>query len=266
MSKLTMCEMTSPQLRDAGRDPQTIGLIPTAAVEQHGPHLPVGTDAIIADHLATVVAERLSVPVLVAPVVPAGISQHHLAFPGTVHLPEEAFATVVGAYVSAMARLGIRRIAIFSSHGGNFACLGRLAAERTASGEATVVAFADLGRYAAVMSEGALRTGLSVPDSDIHAGGLETSQMLHLWGGERLPFDAALEGYTAAEPGWLDRMFADGVAALSENGILGRPAGATAAAGDAIFAALADELTTWIADALPPGVPAALATGHAGND
>ena len=56
-----------------------------------------------------------------------------------------------------------------------------------------------------------------------------------------------VEGYTAAEPGWTDRIWADGIAALSSTGVLGDPSGATAAAGQAIFDALADELAGWIA-------------------
>ena len=54
-------------------------------------------------------------------------------------------------------------------------------------------------------------------------------------------------GYTAAEPGWMERIFPDGIAALSSTGVLGDPSGATAAAGQAIFDALADELAGWIA-------------------
>ena len=56
-----------------------------------------------------------------------------------------------------------------------------------------------------------------------------------------------VEGYTAAEPGWTDRIWADGIAALSSTGVLGDPAGATVEAGQAIFDALVDELTGWIA-------------------
>ena len=56
-----------------------------------------------------------------------------------------------------------------------------------------------------------------------------------------------VEGYTAAEPGWTERIWADGIAALSSTGVLGDPAGSTAEAGQAIFDALADELAGWIA-------------------
>lgn len=241
-------ELTSPE---AGRlaAEGAIGLIAVGAVEQHGPHLPLGTDAIIARHLAREAASRLGETVIVAPVLPGGLSSHHLAFPGTVNLSQVVFDGYVRALLDTYDALGVRLVAIFSAHGGNFGAIGELAGEH---GGVRVIAYTDLQRYLQVMRDGAASVGLNAPETDAHAGGLETSQMLFVHGDERISFPPDLEGYVAAEPGWLERLMADGMKALSPNGVLGRPAGATAAAGAAICAALADELAAWIRAAVNP--------------
>ena len=245
MGRLPMAELTSPRLAEhtAGR---CVGLVSAGATEQHGPHLPLATDTIIATHLVDAIAGRIPAPVVVPPTIPVGISQHHLGFPGTIHVPEPAFAEVVHAYVRALRDAGVRQVALMSSHGGNFACLGKVAASYSADPDVAVIAFDDLPRYAAIMAGAAATAGLDVPASDIHAGGLETSQMLHLWGPDRIPMDPPPEGYVEAEPGWLDRLFAEGIRGLSEIGVLGRPAGARSDVGRAVCDALADELAAWI--------------------
>jgi creatinine amidohydrolase len=240
-------QLTSAEAGRLTAGGRVAGLIAVGAVEQHGPHLPLGTDAIIARHLAGEVAARLAETVLVAPVLPGGLSSHHLGFPGTVHLPDEVFAGYVRAYLSTMDALGVRDVAIFSAHGGNFGAIGELAAEYAGHERLRVVAFTDLGRYLEVMMSTAAATGLHAPETDAHAGGLETSQMLFLHGEDRITVPPGLEGYVAAEPGWMERLTADGMKALSSNGVLGRPADATTAAGEAICAGLADELASWMA-------------------
>jgi creatinine amidohydrolase len=242
--------LTSQQAGRLQSEGRVVGLIGTGAVEQHGPHLPLGTDAIIARHLASEIAARLQEIVLVAPVLPGGMSSHHLAFPGTVDLAGELFAGYVRALLAAMDRLGIRDIALFSAHGGNFARLAELAAEYDGHGRLRVVAYTDIWQYIEVMSAAAERTGLHAVACDAHAGALETSQMLFLHGPGRISFEPGLEGYVAAEPGWMERLAAEGIDALSANGVLGRPADATAEAGAAICAALADTLAAWMAQEL----------------
>jgi creatinine amidohydrolase len=240
-----LTHLRSPESAEVGALEDVIGLIPLGAVEQHGPHLPLATDAIIAEHLATEVAGRLPRPVVVAPVLSGGMSWHHLHFPGTVHLGKEVFSGFVRAYVDTMTKLGIRDILMFSAHGGNFALMGEIAAGY-ADSAVRVVAYTDLRRYLEVMTKGAAEAGLNVPATDAHAGGLETSQMMFLLGEDLVQVPDDLEGcYAVPEPGWLDRLLNEGVHALSPIGVIGQPAGATAEAGRAIFAALVDELLDW---------------------
>jgi creatinine amidohydrolase len=235
-------ELTSPEVAKLAGE-GAIGLIAVGAVEQHGPHLPLGTDAIIARHLAGEVAARVDTPVIVAPVLPGGLSSHHVGFPGTVDLPRAVFDGYVRALLDTYDALGVRDVALFSAHGGNFGSLAELAGTH---GGVRVIAYTDLLGYIEVMMAAAASVGLHAPETDAHAGGLETSQMLLVFGEERISFPPDLEGYVAAEPGWMDRLHAEGMKAISPNGILGRPAGASAEAGEAICAALADALADWV--------------------
>jgi creatinine amidohydrolase len=239
--------LTSPQVARLAAEGRVVGLIGTGAVEQHGPHLPLGTDAIIARHLAVEIADRLEATVLVAPVLPGGLSSHHLGFPGTVDLPAAVLMDYTRAYVATMHELGVPDVALFAAHGGNFGAIAELAREYTDGPR--VIAYSDMGRYVEVMMGAAASAGVQVPATDIHAGGLETSQMLFLEG-DAVTVPPGLEGYVEAEPGWLERLMGEGVAAVSANGVLGRPSVATAEAGAAICAALADEIAAWMTSEL----------------
>jgi creatinine amidohydrolase len=240
---------------------QVIGLIALGAVEQHGPHLPLATDALIAKYLAKEIAGRIIEPVVVAPMLPGGMSWHHLGFPGTVHLGEEVVSGFVRAYVDALAKLGIGEIAIFTAHGGNFSLIARLAADYAQAPRPRVIAYDDLPRYLSVMTAAAEAAGLKVPETDAHAGGLETSQMMFLLGEDRIEVPE-VEGYTDAEPGWLDKLLAEGMKPLSSVGILGRPQGASAKVGKAICDALVDELVEWMVQGLELERPLAVARGR----
>jgi creatinine amidohydrolase/Fe(II)-dependent formamide hydrolase-like protein len=251
--------LTSAEAGRLGSEGRVVGLIATGAVEQHGPHLPLGTDAIIARHLAGEVAARLQETVVVAPVLPGGLSSHHLAFPGTVDLVTELFSGYVRALLGTFERLGIRDVALFSAHGGNFGALAQLAAEHAGHEGLRVIAYSDLAAYLDVMSAAAAAAGLHAVACDAHAGALETSQMLFLSGPARIAVPPGLEGYVACEPGWMERLAAEGIQALSANGVLGRPADATADAGAAICAALADAIAAWMAAELALERPRAAA-------
>jgi creatinine amidohydrolase len=244
VAHIALEELRWPEAEELRSRNDTVGLIPTGALEQHGPHLPLGTDFMVAEALARSVAEKLPVPVVVTPTLRAGLSDHHLAFPGTVTLSQETFGGWIEAQIAGLERMGIERIAVFSGHGGNFAFIGELAAAHT--GRARVVAYDDLMGFVRVMDEAARASGLDAPETDVHAGALETSVGLALFEPLVGDFDG-VEGYTAAEPEWMDRIWADGIAALSLTGVLGDPAGATSEAGQAIFEALVGELAGWIA-------------------
>jgi creatinine amidohydrolase len=124
-------ELNSPQLGSVSRE--TVCVLPLGATEQHGPHLPLATDQLIADALA----ERLDIAcggqLLVMPGLPATCSEHHMAFAGTLTLDHETFAAVVGQIIQSAARHGLRRFFLLNAHGGNMAIGGVIAEQLSAA-------------------------------------------------------------------------------------------------------------------------------------
>jgi creatinine amidohydrolase len=238
VSYVELQNLTWPEAERLGAE-GAVGLIPLASLEQHGPQLPLATDSLLAERVALDVANRLPGPVVVTPVLRGGLSTHHLAFPGSVTLPPGAYSEVVIASIEGLERMGIDKIALFSAHGGNFTFLAELVAAY--DGPAKVAGYSDLGGFLEVMTAAAAAVGLVVPETDVHAGGLETSMMLAAYPDLVRPFDG-VEGYTAAEPGWLEQMFEHGIKPISETGVLGELRDANAAAGEALLAAIAEEL------------------------
>ncbi len=171
--------LTSPELaRISTRDP--IALLPTAAIEQHGPHLPLATDVIIGTGIveravAELASGDLHRDILLLPCIAPGASVEHTHFPGTLSLDVEQMIAQVCAIGQGVARAGIRRLAIFNSHGGNIAAIDA-AALRLRAEQRLLVAKAHYFRFA-------LPDDLPHVDSlrrEIHGGLVETSMMLHL--------------------------------------------------------------------------------------
>jgi len=94
---------------------------PLGATEQHGPHLPVGTDTITVESLTRQAAERATqtIPIVVAPTLPFGSSQHHVPFGGTMSLGSEAYYRVVYELTHTLIQSGFRRLFLVNGHGGN---------------------------------------------------------------------------------------------------------------------------------------------------
>jgi creatinine amidohydrolase len=250
MTYVPLAECTWPEVEALCKG-RVLGLIPTGAIEQHGPHLPLATDCLIAAELARLVADAFVEAVIVAPVVPGGLSDHHIAFPGTVTFSEDAFGAVLTAYVEAFTRMGVGEVAVFSGHGGNLGFLGRYAETHAGRGSATrLIAASDFAPYVAAMFEGARGAGVEPPETDVHAGAVETSQGLAVFPELVRPVYAETVGYTAAEDGWLDRLVADGIHTVTPNGAMGDPSAARAEAGGPIDAAIAEHLIRWIVDEL----------------
>ena len=102
-----------------------IAVLPLAATEQHGPHLPLGTDVMIAQAYLARVRELLadSLPATFLPVQPVGISTEHTDYPGTLTLPTEVALKAWMALGESVARAGIRKLVMVTSHGGNSAAM-----------------------------------------------------------------------------------------------------------------------------------------------
>ena len=148
-------------------------VLPVGACEQHGPHLPTGTDHVIVERVAVAAAERVAgAPVLVAPTVAVGFSEHHLPYGATISVSLDTLRRYLVDCCDSLIRSGFRRIFLLNGHGGNVDVIGDAAREvatRTgvpvASGSYWVIA------WDALVAQGAPESGL-LPG---HAGAFETS-------------------------------------------------------------------------------------------
>ncbi|MER8441188.1 creatininase family protein [Mesorhizobium sp. M1312] len=158
-------------------DPEaTIAVLPVAAIEQHGPHLPVSTDTSIMTGMLETVIARLpgDLDIRILPVQAVGKSNEHLHAPGTLTLPA---ATLIEAWTElglSIARAGLRKLIVVNSHGGNEEIMGIMTRELRVRAKMLAVktSWQRFGRPAGMYTELEDRQG-------IHGGDVETSLMLH---------------------------------------------------------------------------------------
>lgn len=100
-----------------------------AAIEQHGPHLPLATDSLVGEHFMSRVDERLGANVLVLPQLKVGCSAHHMDFAGSLTVQHETMLNYIVEVLDSVAVHGFRKVVLFNSHGGNEA-IGRVVLEK----------------------------------------------------------------------------------------------------------------------------------------
>ncbi len=110
-------EMTSPQLAELDRD-RTVLVLPLGSVEQHGRHMPVGTDTMLAQEVALAAAAKAGETVVLPPPW-YGFSAHHMRFAGSITLGADTLMRVAEDIVGSVVQHGFRRILIVNGHGGN---------------------------------------------------------------------------------------------------------------------------------------------------
>jgi creatinine amidohydrolase len=162
----------------AALDPEgTVALLPVAAIEQHGPHLPLSTDATINAGIVTRTLEKLpdDVTLLVLPALAVGDSAEHGDFPGTLSAASETLIALWSEVGAGVARAGLRKLVIFNSHGGQSQLVDIVALRLRMAHEMMVVR-ANSFRFGVpegLFDAREVRQGL-------HGGAVETSLMLHL--------------------------------------------------------------------------------------
>ena len=161
-----------------GLDPETtLALLPVAAIEQHGPHLPLSTDLIINRGILDQAKACLppAIRVLVLPEQAIGDSLEHSAFPGTLSLAPELLLATWAEIGRDIRQAGLRKLVIFNSHGGQAGLVDQVAL-RLRVGQRMIVVRASyfaFGTPAGLFDRDELAAGL-------HGGELETAMMLHL--------------------------------------------------------------------------------------
>ncbi|CAN5298959.1 mycofactocin biosynthesis peptidyl-dipeptidase MftE [soil metagenome] len=193
-------------------------LVPIGSTEQHGPHLPLDTDTAIASAVTEGVAAQIGGDVLVAPSLSYGSSGEHQSFAGTSSIGTDVLQGTVIELVRSMSTWA-GRIVFVNAHGGNVSALAK-AVSQLLSEQHTV-------GWVPCATE----------DVDLHAGFTETSLMLHLRPGS-VRLDQAEPGDTRPIAEIMPLLVQGGVAAVSANGVLGDPRGATAAQGERVLAVM----------------------------
>lgn len=221
---MRLVDTTWPEVRPesfGGRAP--ILVVPVGALEQHGPHLPLDTDAAVAAAIAAAVAAERDHAAL-APTLPFGASGEHAGFPGTLSIGADALHHILIELVRSSTPT-FAAVMVINGHGGNVDALRSTAALCTAEGRTL------------------LPHPLGLPGMDAHAGRTETSLMLHL-DPSRVRLDRAAPGNTAPLTVLLPELRTHGVRGVSPNGVLGDPTGASAAEGAELFDTLVERALT----------------------
>lgn len=120
-------QLTSPQIASLDRNIPV--LLPIAATEQHGPHLPLATDRLIGEYFAYQLNALINDHILILPTISIGCSSHHMDFPGTLSLSHENFSRQVQDVVDSALHHGFYKFILLNSHGGNQA-IGQVLAEQ----------------------------------------------------------------------------------------------------------------------------------------
>lgn len=250
-------QMTWPEVRAAMQRGMRTAILACGAVEQHGPHLPTGTD----HYLGTAIAERAARRAgnaLVAPTLRPGLSEHHMQFPGSFTLRPETFVALLTDYCESLARQGFERIVVFASHGGNADIMRAHVPSiaRRLDGRAEVVlSSVTSGPAGEAIRAHLAERGVGLGRAGAHAGYSETAMML--------VEQPDLVDMDSAEPGRCDdefyrperlaasqmESFLRGVQTQSPNGILGDPMGATAEEGEPLLEIAAEVLARDVAGA-----------------
>ena len=172
-------EMTREQIKAVA--PRAVAVMPTAATEQHGPHMAVGTDTLLCTTVAKRAADAVAdeVPVVITPPLPFGSSHHHYPFGGTLSLTSATFAGVVAEVLEGLVRTGFRHLVVLNGHGGNKDLVGMASQDlvNRLDFPATVAScnYWDIAKPALVEAD-----LLPAPRIPGHAGHFETSAILAL--------------------------------------------------------------------------------------
>ncbi len=244
-----LADLTSPEIPKR-LSKSSVLCLPLGAVEQHGPHLPLNTDLIIAEHIARVMTERLGeeFDLWRLPAIPVGLSREHAWAPGTLSLNVQSFAALLRDLAEDLARsLPARNLVIVNGHGGNRGILDALIYELQA----------DFGFNVCVVHPLVL-SGMEeeCPFPDIHGGMMETSLMLVF-----APHLVRTEAFAALrqrpDPKAIERVILDlgvswpwssGDRALAEQGVTGEAAAASAKFGEQVVESLLKNVRNVLAE------------------
>lgn len=240
VKKFLLSDMTWLEVKNALKKTDVV-LLPIGSTEQHGPHLPLGTDTLIAYKIAKEVARKIEA--IVAPPMPIGFSVEHLSFPGTLTVAPKIFMALIRNVCKSLIQHGFRKIIIINGHGGNKGLIEAATRELKHKTKATIV-IADVYE---VISEATVHKKIRIYKA-AHACELETSMMLALYP-EKVRTKKIQKktltptGLSVLKNGvkyvWLTKE-------LSKSGVIGDPVKATAEQGQMLFKIITSQLIIFI--------------------
>lgn len=227
--------LTSATATDEARRRARIAMLPVGSFEQHGDHLPLVTDTVVACLIAARLAEAYDFFLL--PPVTISCSHEHEGFPGTVSISASTLITVIDDIRASLARSGVTKLAVINGHGGNYV-LSNITQQANVEGR-RVVLFPGRDDWNAARSRASMAT---TGYDDMHGGELETSLLLHAHP------ELVRDTYASADHEASNRphLLVAGMSAYTTSGIIGRPSEATATKGKAVL----DSLVSSFADHL----------------
>jgi len=231
---------------DADAAETDLALLPVGSTEQHGPHAPLGTDALTAEAVAEAGAAAYDGEVVVGPTIPVGIAEEHRHFTGTLWVSEDTFRDYVRETVASLASHGWDRVIVVNGHGGNVDALREICGRLTRDGDAYAVPFTWFDSVSLDDAPEDVAMG--------HGGAVETALLRAVAPGlvreERL--DDAAAGAADGWGEWQNGVnLAYDTAEFSENGAVGDPREGTERLGEwlekeatAALVALLDQVAT----------------------
>ena len=227
----------------------TVAVLPLGATEQHGPHLPLGVDTVLADGIVAASLPLLpaALPVLFLPTQQIGLSPEHARFAGTLTLSAETLIRMWKEIGACVARAGVKKLVLFNAHGGHVGAMDIVARELRA--EHGLIVYS-VSWFNLPLGDAGAQFGAQEHRFGVHAGEIETSMMLALSPqlvrmGEARDFDstsrqraadyAILGNGRSAKLGWA-------IEDYNPHGAAGNAAAATAARGQAVVDEAARQL------------------------
>jgi creatinine amidohydrolase len=220
--------ITTATSAEVGRAGARAAVLPVGSFEQHGAHLPLTTDTLIAQAIAEAVADAYGLFAL--PPITFSCSHEHASSPGTVSISSVTLTSVIRDVVTSLRRSGIPVLVLVNGHGGNYV-LNNIVQEANIDGPAMAL-FPGRADWAAARAAAELETDAH---DDMHAGELETSILLHVHP------DLVRPGWETADEGGGPRphLLVHGMKAYTQTGVIGRPSLATAEKGKRLLESLA---------------------------
>ncbi|WP_370132508.1 creatininase family protein [Streptacidiphilus sp. EB103A] len=212
-----------------------VAVLPIGSFEQHGPHLPLSTDSIIAGAVAQAVARTYDL--LLLPPLTFGCSQEHAKWPGTVSIRASTLIALVHDIAASLEESGVRGLVVVNGHGGNYA-LSNVVQEANVRGPRMAL-FPTRSDWERARGKAGL---VSSSHDDMHAGEVETSLLLHV------NPDAVKPGFEGADH-LADRphLLTLGMDAYTTSGVIGRPSLGTADKGRAVLDSLTSDFAATLA-------------------